>query len=123
MKIGELSKRTGVSQRMLRYYEECGLFKAVRAANGYRHYDSSLISLVSHVKSLSSAGMKLDTIKVLLPCLRGKGSECKFVGCNEVKASLRAELDAVNLQLKELTESRNKVAKYLGELLLPPGCS
>lgn len=61
--------------------------------------------------------MKLDTIKVLLPCLRGEGSESKFVDCNEVKASLKAELDAVNLQIKELRESRNKVAKYLGELL------
>ncbi|RQW64271.1 MerR family transcriptional regulator [Vibrio viridaestus] len=117
MKIGELSKRTGVSQRMLRYYEEFGLFRTERAANGYRIYDSSLINLVTHIKSLSSAGMKLDTIKVLLPCLRGEGSELKFVGCNEVKANLKAELDAVNLQLEELSESRNKVAKYLGELL------
>lgn len=61
--------------------------------------------------------MKVDTIKVLLPCLRGEGSETKFVGCNEVKASLKAELDAVNLKLKALTESRNRVSKYLGELL------
>ena len=117
MKIGQLARRTGVSQRMLRYYEENGLYKAERTANGYRRYDSDLVALVTDIKSLSSAGMKLDTIKVLLPCLRTEGNEPKFVGCPEVKATLKAELETVDRQLNELLESRNKVAKYLGDLL------
>ncbi len=38
MKIGELSRRTGVPTRMLRYYEEQGLLRPERADNGYRSY-------------------------------------------------------------------------------------
>lgn len=38
MRIGELARRTGVSVRALRYYEEQGLLVPARAANGYREY-------------------------------------------------------------------------------------
>ena len=38
MHIGELSVRTGVSRRALRYYEEQGLLLPQRQANGYRSY-------------------------------------------------------------------------------------
>lgn len=38
MLIGELSRRTGVSARSLRYYEAQGLLSAGRGANGYRDY-------------------------------------------------------------------------------------
>ncbi len=40
MRIGELSRLTGVSVRALRYYEEEGLIRPSRGGNGYR--DSSL---------------------------------------------------------------------------------
>lgn len=38
MKIGELSARTGVSIRSLRYYEQQGLLAPARHENGYREY-------------------------------------------------------------------------------------
>ncbi|QIZ39561.1 MerR family DNA-binding transcriptional regulator [Saccharopolyspora sp. ASAGF58] len=36
MKIRELSHRTGVSQRLQRYYEQQGLLTSERARSGYR---------------------------------------------------------------------------------------
>jgi hypothetical protein len=41
MKISELSKATGVSQRMLRYFEEQGLLKPSRTSGDYRTYGAS----------------------------------------------------------------------------------
>ncbi|MEU6192280.1 MerR family DNA-binding transcriptional regulator [Streptomyces sp. NPDC047061] len=38
MKIGELSHRTGVSTRLLRYYEQQGLLHPSRLPNGYRDF-------------------------------------------------------------------------------------
>ena len=38
MRIGELSRRAGVSQRALRYYEEQGLLRPARRSSGYREY-------------------------------------------------------------------------------------
>lgn len=37
MKIGEVEKQTGISQRMIRHYEEMGLFFPERMGS-YRHY-------------------------------------------------------------------------------------
>ena len=38
MKIGDLAQRTGVSVRMLRFYEAQGLLSPARNAAGYRLY-------------------------------------------------------------------------------------
>ncbi len=43
MRIGELSKKTGVSERSLRHYEEKGLLPSKRLVNGYRDFDESAI--------------------------------------------------------------------------------
>ncbi|MGI5520237.1 MerR family DNA-binding transcriptional regulator [Micromonospora sp. CA-259024] len=41
VRIGELSKRSLVPVRMLRYYEERGLLSPQRGTNGYREYSES----------------------------------------------------------------------------------
>jgi hypothetical protein len=38
VRIGELSRRTRVSERLLRYYEEQGLLRPGRRPSGYREY-------------------------------------------------------------------------------------
>ncbi|WP_199550512.1 MerR family DNA-binding transcriptional regulator, partial [Streptomyces sp. N35] len=38
MKIGQLSAETGVSVRLLRYYEEQGLLASARTPGGHRGY-------------------------------------------------------------------------------------
>lgn len=117
MRIGELSKQTGISQRMLRYYEQEGLLEPSRTSAGYREYDEYSVILVRHIRNLSDSGMKLKSIKILLPCISGAESAPKFIGCPEVKATLQKELEKLDLKLKELSESRNVVAGFLQELI------
>lgn len=117
MRIGELSKKTGISQRMLRYYEQEGLIEPTRTSAGYRDYNSNAVVLVRHIRNLNEAGMKLQSIKVVLPCISGEVSAPQFVGCSAVKATLQKELEKINIKLNELTESRNNVAKFLDELI------
>ncbi len=38
MKIGDLARETGVSPRLLRYYEEQGLLTSHRVGGGHRRY-------------------------------------------------------------------------------------
>ena len=39
MNIGAFSALTGLTPHTLRYYEQLGLLKVARAANGHRHYN------------------------------------------------------------------------------------
>ncbi|MET9077038.1 MerR family transcriptional regulator, partial [Streptomyces sp. NPDC004232] len=62
MRIGELSKRTGVSPRSLRYYEEQGLLTSSRSDAGQRHYSDAAVQRVSLIRQLFDAGMSSRVI-------------------------------------------------------------
>ncbi|MFD5124496.1 MerR family transcriptional regulator [Streptomyces sp. NPDC058385] len=63
MLIGEVSRRSGVSARMLRHYESLGLVRpSGRTGSGYREYSAEDIRRIFHVESLRSLGMSLREI-------------------------------------------------------------
>lgn len=121
MRIGELSEQTGISQRMLRYYEQEGLLEPERSCAGYRMYNARSVALARHIRNLNEAGMKLKTIKILLPCISGEETPPQFVGCPEVKAVLQNELKKLDEKLRELGNSRNAVAGFLYDLIPEQG--
>lgn len=69
MRIGELSRRTGVSARSLRYYEEQGLLTSSRSDAGQRHYPDVAVGRVALIRRLFDAGMSSQVIATVLPCV------------------------------------------------------
>ena len=69
MKIGEVAVRAGVSVDALRFYEEKGLIKPQRSANGYRHYPQETLQLVGYIKLAQQLGFSLKEIGENLPLL------------------------------------------------------
>ncbi|WP_226503512.1 MerR family transcriptional regulator [Pseudomonas sp. MWU16-30317] len=69
MKIGEVAAYTGVSVDALRFYEEKGLIKPLRAANGYRFYPEQMLQLVGYIKLAQQLGFSLREIGENLPLL------------------------------------------------------
>lgn len=67
MNIGEASKATGISVKMLRYYEEIGLVRpALRADSGYRVYSDNNISTLRFVRRARDLGFQVKQIASLL---------------------------------------------------------
>ena len=63
MLIGEVSRRSGVSTRMLRHYDSLGLVRPTgRTVGGYREYSAEDIRRIFHVESLRSLGLSLREI-------------------------------------------------------------
>lgn len=61
MLIGEVSRRSGVSTRMLRHYDTLGLVKPTgRTSGGYREYSADDIRRLFHVESLRTLGLSLN---------------------------------------------------------------
>jgi MerR-like DNA binding protein len=48
MRIGEMVRRTGVNERLLRYYEEQGLLQPARLPQGYRAYRETDVDAVPY---------------------------------------------------------------------------
>jgi DNA-binding transcriptional MerR regulator len=114
MKIGEVTARTGIPQRMLRYYEEQGLLASERAGNGYREYDDDAVERAQRVRGLVQAGLSTRMVKVVLDL----EADCRATqppSCTRALAEeLAAELQALDDRLACLTKSRDAVAMYLG---------
>ncbi|AYY12175.1 MerR family transcriptional regulator [Actinobacteria bacterium YIM 96077] len=105
MRIGELSRRTGVSERLLRYYEEQGLLHPYRRPSGYREYDESDIATVSRIRTLLAAGLTTAIIAEVLPCL---GEDEKHLApiCSETAEHLHRHRTQIDECIAELQTAR-----------------
>lgn len=104
MQIGELSRTTGVSIRMLRYYEAQGLLRPARSPCGYRRYSVDDVDFVQRIVLLNGAGLNLATIRQLLPCVSPASAGAE--PCEALKRSVRHKLVELDRQIAGLTESR-----------------
>lgn len=112
MQIGELSKRTEVSPRLLRYYEQQGLLKSTRRSNGYRDYSDEAVDVVRGIRLLLAAGLNTESIRSLLPCLHGDEPGLEL--CAEVDSMLRHEVRAIDDEVNRLTRQRETLLGLLG---------
>jgi DNA-binding transcriptional MerR regulator len=113
MKIGEVAERTGIPQRMVRYYEQQGLLTPSRAANGYRDYSDDDVERASRVRGLVQAGLTTRMVGIVLD-IEGQASQELAPECTLALAEqLAAELHALQDRLTCLTKSRDAVAQYL----------
>ncbi len=110
MKIGELSRLSGVSIRMLRYYEAEGLLQPTRTGSGYRLYDPAAEQAVKRIRLLVEGGLTLKTIRQLLPCIR---SDHTFEPCSELRATLNRQIAVLNSRIVALDKSRRILAGFL----------
>jgi DNA-binding transcriptional MerR regulator len=118
MRIGELSKKTGVPSRMLRYYEEQELITPRRLDNGYREYDDYLVDRVGKIRGLIDAGIPTRIVTNILPCL---GQPQTIVVENADPAlyeMLENERDRMSEKIDFLTHNRDALTSYLRALEL-----
>lgn len=113
MRIGELSRRTGVTTRLLRYYEEQGLLAPARAGNTYREYDEADVARVERVAGLVRAGVPTRLVRVLLD-LEDVADEDVAASCPRAVAEmLTEELAGLDARIACLTASRRTLHDYL----------
>lgn len=67
MNIGQAAQASGVSQRMIRHYEEIGLVpKAARRDSGYRDYDECEVHVLRFIRRARDLGFPIREIGTLL---------------------------------------------------------
>jgi len=109
MKIGDLSKLTGVSLRSLRYYEEQGLLRPDRAENGYRTYSPFAVEQVRTIQLYLQLGLTTEQIAGFLQCVMKN----KEAFCREIMPVYESKLREIDEQLAALTAIRSNLIERI----------
>ncbi|PRB14217.1 MerR family transcriptional regulator [Microbacterium sp. MYb62] len=106
MRIGSLSAQTGVSVRLLRYYEEQGLLQPSRRPSGYREYSEEDVRTVRNIRRMLAAGLNTRTIAALLPCMVGEGQSLA-PGCAGLLPDIERERARIDESIADLMAARS----------------
>ncbi|KOT80147.1 MerR family transcriptional regulator [Streptomyces rimosus subsp. pseudoverticillatus] len=105
MRMKEMVRRTGVHERLLRYYEQQGLLTPERLPSGYRVYSESDVEMVRRIRCLLAAGLPTSLIAQVLPCIRSDDGRL-VPTCPDLVAQLRQESERITRAIEELQASR-----------------
>ena len=109
MNIGAAAKASGVSAKMIRYYEQTGLIpKAERTDSGYRDYSPSDVHMLRFIRRARDLGFPVAEINDLLSLWRDKSRQSA-----DVKRIAQAHI----AELRERIENLNQMAATLGTLV------
>jgi MerR family transcriptional regulator, copper efflux regulator len=119
MTIGQLSRRTGVSIKILREYEHLGfLYTLGRSAGNYRLFGEEATWWVQVVQSLRSLGLTLKEIQTLTVRYTERPSEPIEPVLNEQLARALARIEA---RIASLEALRQRVLDFLTADVSVPG--
>ncbi|WP_369312120.1 Cu(I)-responsive transcriptional regulator [Providencia rettgeri] len=121
MNIGQAAKLSGISAKMIRYYEQTGLLpKAKRTDKGYRHYTQSDLESFRLIRRARHLGFSSEQIATLLVLWKDNQRASAHV-----KTMALTHLAELNKKINELQD----MAKTLEHLALncqgndQPDCS
>ena len=98
MNIGQAAKASGVTAKMIRYYDEIGLVQpASRTDANYREYDARQLNELRFIKRGRSLGFSMEEITQLLSLWRDRGRPSR-----EVKAIADRHLADLDARIAEM---------------------
>ena len=112
--IGQVSQRTGIPAKTIRYYESIGLLPAPpRGENAYRRYSGADVNRLLLLRRIKLLGASLADAKHLLE----GATDARCVDAQEALLSLvDTRLTALDRQIEELQALREQVSDYRREL-------
>jgi DNA-binding transcriptional MerR regulator len=111
LKIGEVSKESGIGIEALRFYERSGLLgKPVRSESNYRLYDEGVLERLAFIKKAQTLGFSLDEIKRIIADARSGASPC-----DDVREIVRRRLAELDERMREMKRYRKELAETLEE--------
>ncbi len=104
MTIGEIAKKTDLSESTLRYYEKKGLLRVGRDHNGRRDYEESDIAWIKFIRRLKETGMLLKEIR--------RYAQLRYRG----ETTMPERLDMLQKHRKYILKQLKKWNEYLQNL-------
>ncbi|NHC42132.1 MerR family transcriptional regulator [Bacillus sp. MM2020_1] len=112
MRIGELARRAGVTQRAVRHYESIGLMPpGEREGTGQHYYTEESLERLRKIDQLKKLGLSLDEMRevVQLYFIDPSGVQSK----RKALAILRQHLAETDQKLSELEQFRGEIQSLI----------
>lgn len=99
LKVGELARRTGLTNRTLRHYDSIGLLSpSARSDAGYRLYSKDDVARLHAIQALRQIGMQLSDIAELLD----RPEQC-------LSTVVRQQITVMDKQIAQATDLRTRL--------------
>ncbi|MGB7923569.1 MAG: heavy metal-responsive transcriptional regulator [Pyrinomonadaceae bacterium] len=111
LKIGEVSKLSGIGIETLRFYEKSGLLKRpARTGSGYRMYDGDALERLAFIKRAQVLGFSLSEIKQIIA-----EKDAGQSPCSAVREVVRRRLHELDERMAQMRLYRKELAGALAE--------
>lgn len=108
MNIGEVAERSGLPAKTIRYYEEIGLVRPLRSANGYRAFRESDAHKLSFLGRARALGFSIEDCRTLLGLYEDESRESA-----QVKAVAQEHLAAIDDKIAQLKSMRETLSELV----------
>jgi len=97
MNIGEVAAASGLPVKTIRYYEDIGLIRPERGANGYRAFREADLHKLTFLGRARSLGFSIEDCRALLSLYEDRGRASQ-----DVKRLASGHLDSIARKIEEL---------------------
>ncbi len=108
MNIKDVSERTGLPAKTIRYYEDIGLITPGRGDNGYRKFSENDLHKLAFVGRARHLGFSIEDCRNLLALWGDNGRSSA-----DVRAIAQSHLEQIEAKLRELAEMRDTLARLV----------
>ena len=111
MNIGEAARASGVTAKMIRYYESTGLIPtAGRTGSGYRVYSDTEVQMLRFIRRSRDLGFPVEKIEELLALWRDRSrqsADVKRLALDQIDGLRRkiSEMQSMMASLQELADA------------------
>lgn len=105
MNIGEAGKAAGLPAKTIRYYEDIGLVKPMRDANGYRAFRDSDVHQLTFLAHSRGLGFSIEDCRALL-ALWADGDRAS----SDVRQIAKSHLTAIDAKIADLHAMRETLS-------------
>jgi DNA-binding transcriptional MerR regulator len=114
-KIGDFSKLSSISIRMLRHYDKVELLQPVKVdeQSGYRFYSADQLKKVNQIQTLKAMGFNIATIKEIIECDNIDTIKEQFLNRS---AQIKEDMNNLQKQLRFLEDSMKTMREDVVEM-------
>ncbi|MEP2531251.1 Cu(I)-responsive transcriptional regulator [Shimia sp.] len=109
MNIGEVAKRSGLTSKTIRYYEDIGFITPCRSDNGYRDFDDRDLHRLAFIGRARSLGFTIENCRALLELYADQQRASA-----DVKRVAQENLREIDAKIAGLQDMRSTLSQLIG---------